>query len=216
VGGPSSLKERAYIALKSAILSLDLKPGQALVESDLAEQLGVSKTPVRDALQELEREGFVVRVPYKGTYVAQVNWKDIEEIFQLRAVLEGLAVRLATLRLTADDWEKGERLLARAQEALAQGDRELCSRLGRQFHKLFIRKADNQRLASIMYNLEDHLQRFRRMSDQIGGRLEKSQEEHRRVLEAVKQRNALLAEEAMRSHMHSVLRDLSEEQPHEG
>ncbi len=212
VQGPLSLKDRAYAAIKEAVLSLKLKPGEPLVETELAEQLGISKTPVRDALQELEREGFVTRVLFKGTYVTEVTPKDVQEVFQLRAVLEGLAARLATPLFTPEDWDQGERLISAAEAALAQGDRELCSQLGKQFHDLIIQKADNQRLPPIIHNLDDHLQRFRRMSDQISGRLEKSVQEHRRVLEALRQRDHNLAEQAMRGHLHSVLQDLSEEE----
>lgn len=209
VNEPLSLKDKVYEAIKDAILSLELEPGQALVESRLAEQLGVSKTPIRDALQELEREGFVTRIPYKGTYVAPVDAKDLEEVLQLRAALEGLAVRLAVPWLTAEEREAAEKLLDGAEAALARGDPDRCSTLGNEFHQLFMRRAENQRLVSILRNLDDHMQRFRRMSDQISGRLVKSQAEHRRVLEAVKQQDAELAEQAMRSHLHSVLQDLS-------
>ncbi|MEW6230714.1 MAG: GntR family transcriptional regulator [Chloroflexota bacterium] len=211
VEGPLSLKDKAYAAIKDAILSLQLKPGEPLVETELAEQLGISKTPVRDALQQLERGGFVTRVLFKGTYVTEVTLKDVKEVFQLRAVLEGLAARLAAPLLTPEEWDEGERLIGTAEAALAQGNRELCSQLGKQFHNLVIQKTDNQRLIPILHNLDDHLQRFRLVSDQISGRLEKSVQEHRRVLEALRQRDPALAEQAMRDHLHSVLQDLSEE-----
>ncbi len=211
VEGPLSLKDKAYAAIKDAILSLQLKPGEPLVETELAEQLGISKTPVRDALQHLERGGFVTRVLFKGTYVTEVTLKDVKEVFQLRAVLEGLAARLAAPLLIPEEWDEGERLIGAAEAALAQGNRELCSQLGKQFHNLVIQKTDNQRLLPILHNLDDHLQRFRLVSDQISGRLEKSVQEHRRVLEALRQRDPALAEQAMRDHLHSVLQDLSEE-----
>ena len=91
-----SLKDKAHAAIKDAILSFKLEPGAPLVETQLAEELGISKTPVRAALEELEREGFVTRILFKGTYVTEVTVKDLVEIFQLRAVLEGLATHLAT------------------------------------------------------------------------------------------------------------------------
>ena len=112
VGAPLSLKDRAYAAIKEAILSLKLQPGTLLVETELARQLGISKTPVRDALQELEREGLVTRILFKGTYVTEVSARDAEEIFQLRAVLEGLAARLATPRLTPEDLARARQLLS--------------------------------------------------------------------------------------------------------
>ncbi|MGC8874624.1 MAG: GntR family transcriptional regulator [Chloroflexia bacterium] len=204
-----SLKDRAYETIKQAILSLQLKPGQPLVEQELARQLGISKTPVRDALQELEREGFVTRVLFKGTYVTEVTMKDLREIFQLRAVLEGLAARLATPRFTPQELDEIERNLTLSEEALAAGDRARCSRLGQTLHNAIIEKADNTRLTLIIRNLDDHVQRFRALSDQIAGRLNKSVREHRRILEALRQGDPEAAEQALRSHLFSVLDDLS-------
>jgi len=211
IAEPVSLKDKAYNAIKSAILSLKLKPGDPLVESDLAQQLGISKTPVRDALLELEREGFVIKISFKGAYVSEVTLKDICEVFQLRAVLEGLAARLAAPLFSAEELEEAEKIIAAAEAALAEGDIMLCSEHGRRFHNLIINKADNQRLQPIIRNLDEHLQRFRLLSDQINGRLNKSLKQHRKVLEALRGKDPIAAEEAMRGHLSSVLQDLSGE-----
>lgn len=211
VGEPVSLKDKAYNAIKSAILSLKLKPGDPLVESELAQQLGISKTPVRDALLELEREGFVTKVLFKGTYVTEITLEDVREVFQLRAVLEGLAARLAAPLFSTEELEEAEKILVAAETALAEGDIVLCSECGERFHRLIINKADNQRLQTIILNLDDHLQRFRLLSDQINGRLNKSLKEHGKVLEALWRKDPLAAEEAVRGHLFSVLQDLSEE-----
>jgi len=211
VAEPVSLKDKAYNAIKSAILSLKLKPGDPLVESDLAQQLGISKTPVRDALLELEREGFVTKILFKGTYVSEVTLKDVGEVFQVRAVLEGLAARLVAPLLSAEELEEAEKIITAAEAALAEGDIALCSEHGKRFHRLIISKADNQRLQTIILNLDDHLQRFRLLSDQINGRLNKSLKEHRRILQALRRRDPIAAEEAVRGHLFSVLQDLSEE-----
>lgn len=207
--GPVSLKELAYTAIKSAILSLRLKPDTPLVESELADQLGISKTPVRDALQELEREGFVTRILFKGTYVTEVTMKDMTEIFQLRAVLEGFAAYLATPLFSPTELDRIDENLTASEIALSAGDLVCCSDLGKSLHDMIISKADNQRLAQIIHNLDDHVQRFRCMSDQISGRLNKSVREHRRVLAALRLHDAAAAELAMRDHLFSVLRDLS-------
>lgn len=211
VVGPVSLKDKAYKAIKSAILSLKFKPGDPLVESELAQQLGISKTPVRDALLELEREGFVTKILFKGTYVTEVTLRDVREVFQVRAVLEGLAARLATPLLSAEELEEADKIIAAAEAALSKDDIALCSEYGRRFHGLIINKTDNQRLQSITLNLDDHLQRFRLLSDQINGRLNKSLKEHRKILEALRSRDPIAVEEAVRGHFFSVLQDLSEE-----
>ena len=211
VAEPVSLKDKAYNVIKSAILSLKLRPGDPLVESDLAQQLGISKTPVRDALLELEREGFVTKILFKGTYVSEVTLKDVREVFQVRAVLEGLAAQLAAPFLSAEELEAAEKIIAAAEAALAEGDIVLCSEHGKRFHRLIISKADNQRLQTIILNLDDHLQRFRLLSDQINGRLNKSLREHRKILQALRRSDPIAAEEAVRGHLFSVLQDLSEE-----
>jgi len=208
---PVSLKDQAYMTIKTAILSLDLKPGQPLVESELAEQLGISKTPVRTALHELERDGLVTKILYKGTYVSSVSRRDIREVFQLRAVLEGFAARLATDLMSEDDLDSAVGLLDSMQQALETGERPLASKYGAQFHYLILQKADNDRLKVIWHNLDDHTQRFRLMSDQISGRLEKSLGEHRKILEALVLRDAELAEHRLRQHLQSVLDELSAE-----
>lgn len=209
VGEPISLKDKAYAAIKDAILSLKLKPGTPLVETQLAEELGISKTPVRAALEELEREGFVTRILFKGTYVTEVTLRDLVEIFQLRAVLEGLAARLATPLFSPEELDHIEHNLTAAEAALAAGDLPLCSQLGKSLHDAIIDKTESQRLILIIRTLDDHVQRFRMLSDQIGGRLNKSVREHRRVLEALRRQDPIAAEQAMRDHLYSVLQDLS-------
>jgi DNA-binding GntR family transcriptional regulator len=209
VGDAISLKGKVYAAIKDAILSVRLKPGTPLVEAQLAEELGVSTTPVRAALEELEREGFVTRILFKGTYVTEVTLKDLTEIFQLRAVLEGLATRLATPLFSSQELDQIAQNLTASEAALAEGDLALCSELGKSLHDAAINKADNQRLMLITRNLDDHLQRFRAISDQISGRLNKSVQEHRRIMDALRRRDADGAEQAMRDHLGSVLQDLA-------
>lgn len=204
-----SLKDKAYAAIKDAILTLTLEPGTPVVESDLAERLGISKTPVRDALQELEREGFVARIPFTGTYVTDVTTTDIIEVFQLRAVLEGLAARLAAQLFTDAELDQLAGDLSAAEAALEQGDLVLCSEKNRQLHHAIIDKAGNERLRLIIHNLDDHIRRFRVLSDQIRGQLDASVQEHRRILNALYEHDPAAAEEAMREHLFSVLQDLS-------
>jgi DNA-binding GntR family transcriptional regulator len=208
VATPHSLKETAYRSIKDAILSLRLEPGAPIVETSLAEELGISKTPVRDALQELEREGFVARILFKGTYVTDVTVKDVREVFQLRAVLEGLAARLAAPCFSDGELDEICAHLLAAEEALAGGDLRLCSQHGTELHQAIIHKADNHRLVPIIQNLDDHVRRFRALSDRISGRLHKSVKEHRRVLAALYDRDPMAAELAMRDHLLSVLHDL--------
>ncbi len=203
-----TLETQVYTVVKEAILSLELLPGTPLVEDDLAEQLGTSKTPVRNALAKLEQEGLVVRIAYKGTYVSEVSAQDAQEIFELCGVLEGLAARTAILFLTEDDLAQAESILAETDEVLAQGNLTRASALGQAFHKLVYKHATNQRLLLFLQMLDDQLRRLRLLSNSGIDRLKKSAVEHRRILEALRQRDDDLVETAFRDHYHSVLNDL--------
>ena len=202
------LRDRAYDAIKAAILSLSLKPGEPLIERNLAARLGISKTPIRGALVRLEREGLVTMTPFKGAVVAGIYKEDIREIFELREAIEGLAARKATAAITEEDLQEGERLLKMAEEALEQGRYHECSKFGSDIHNIIIERAGNERLASILCNLDDHYQRFRLVSAQIPGRLARSAEEHRGILEAMKAQDADLAEARMRAHLRGALDEL--------
>jgi DNA-binding GntR family transcriptional regulator len=202
-----TLTERVYVTIKEAILDLQFKPGSPLVEDDLARQLGTSKTPVRDALITLERDGLVTKIPYKGTYVSEVAIRDATEIFELRAVLEGLAARLATRVFSPRDLDAAESLLDRADAALARGDTDECSILGAQFHTMIHERADNRRLKPILDKLEEQLRRLRLLSDRLQGRLAKSGREHRHILAGLRSGDPYQAETAMRAHLDSVVRD---------
>src|SRR5262245_39268608 len=111
-----SLRDRAYERIKNEILKLGFGPGQFLSIGELAKQLEVSRTPVRDALLRLEREGWVRVLPFKGAYVAEITVKDVEDIFELLIVLEGQMAKSAAEKFTAADVAKAETLLARSQE----------------------------------------------------------------------------------------------------
>jgi len=209
IDSPLSFKQRAYTIIKEAILNLELEPGAPLVEAELSEQLGISKTPVRDALQELEREGFVVRVPFTGTYVAEITPKDVTEVFQLRGFLEGIVARQVAGSFMDEELDQLAANLEAAEVALREGDLALCSDRNRTLHDAIVDKVDNERLHAIIHNLDDHVLRFGALSDRIGGRLDVSLVEHHRILTALRDRDPVGAEEAMLDHYLSVLQDLA-------
>ncbi|MGE5541599.1 MAG: GntR family transcriptional regulator [Bacillota bacterium] len=199
------LAERAYQSLKAAILSLSLKPGQPLVETALAQQLCISKTPVRDALRKLEKEGLVVFYPYKGFYVAPVSRDDICEVYYLRRLLEGAAAREAAKTLSEEQLAEGEHLLELAEEALERGDEAACCELGNEFHRFIVQGVHNRRLEALLDNLSELQGRFSRLVFGIPGRMEKSTAEHRRILEALRKGDGREAEEAVYAHIDSFL-----------
>ncbi len=203
-----SRSEQAYQAIMEAILSLQLRPGTFLSIGDLANQLEISRTPVRDALLWLQRDGLVTLVPQKGVYVSEISVKDIENIYELRIVLESYAARVATTKLTPDDLNKLEETINEAQQAFEQGDRVLASDFGRQIHDRLVQQVGNKRLTLYLNDLDIHYTRIRRFSVLIPGRFEKSHEEHQKILIALQSGDSKKAEQAMADHLSSVHKDI--------
>jgi DNA-binding GntR family transcriptional regulator len=203
-----SLDRLAYEKIKEAILSFRFLPNQALVEGELATQLGISKTPVRDALMRLEKEGLVSRVAYKGTYVSDVNNQDMANIYEIRIVLEELAIRLAVETLSDDDLKKMDQMITAHSEALSKKEFSVVSEINSEFHNTIIQKCSNPRLIDMLHNLDDHLKRYRLLSITQVMRTEKSVLEHKEILAALYTRDVEKAEQAMRAHLLSAMHDL--------
>jgi len=208
ISAPISLEKFAYDAIKNAIISFQLVPGQSLVESELASRLGVSKTPVRDALLRLEREGFVKKIAYTGTYVSEINRKNIADIFMIRAHLEGLATRLVSGKFSQEDIQQAQNYINMMDEASKKGEIKEASNQNKRFHDLIIGKTESAWLVQILSNLDDHLKRYRILSNYQSGRLEKSTQEHQEVLDAIVRKDPDIAEKYMKQHIISVLEDL--------
>jgi DNA-binding GntR family transcriptional regulator len=203
-----SLNERAYSAIKEAILSLELQPGEVLAIGNLAKRLGVSRTPVRDALLLLEKDGLVTLLPQRGAKVTEICEQDIAEIFELRIVLEGYAVRKGVERLAPEDLEQLEAIIEKAEQAFEDGQRVQAADLGRQLHDLFIGRACNERLQGVLDQLESHYTRIRRFAALIPGRFAQSHREHTAILAAVQRGDPEAAERAMMAHLSSVRDDV--------
>lgn len=203
-----SLSERAYEAIKEAILSLEIRPGEVLSIGQLAGQLGVSRTPVRDALLLLEKDGLVTLLPQKGARVSEISNRDIEETYELRVLLESYAAKVAAARLTPGDLEQMETVLQEAEQAFERGERVAAADLGRQIHDLLIEKVGNERLLAFLDDLETHYTRIRRFAPLIPGRFAKSHEQHKKILAALQNGDAEGAEQAMFNHLSSVRDDI--------
>src|SRR5690606_12292208 len=116
------LRELVFEVLREAIITGKLRPGERLMEVQLAEELGVSRTPVREAIRKLELEGLVLMIPRRGAYVAEISMKDIADVFEIRAALEGLAAQLAAERCTPEEIENLERSLVQINVSAERGD----------------------------------------------------------------------------------------------
>ena len=195
------LREVVCETLRDAIRRGVLKPGERLMEIQLAEELGVSRTPVREAIRKLELEGYVIMMPRRGTYVANLSIRDVNEVFEIRTSLESLASGLAAERITDEELDHLQRLLVQIGMYIEQGDIEKIVEVDTEFHGLLYQASRNQRLIGIISNLREQLTQFRKTSMSFPGRLKATLEEHRAIVDAIAQGDVKAAQTAAEHHM---------------
>ncbi len=195
------LRELVFESLREAIISGHLRPGERLMEMQLAEEMGVSRTPVREAIRKLELEGLVVMIPRKGAYVSGLSLKDIVDVFEIRGALEGLAAELAAERINEEELEELERYLVKIAEDIDKGDLQKVVATDTDFHSLLYKASRNHRLSQIINNLREQIQRFRTTSLSYPGRMKEALEEHRKIVEAISERNGELACKLAQEHI---------------
>ncbi len=198
------LREMVFESLREAIIQGLLRPGERLMELQLADDLGVSRTPVREAIRKLELEGFVVMVPRRGAYVAGITDKDITDVFEVRAALESLAAGLAAERITEEEMERLERSVVQISEIAQSADLNALVQEDAEFHEIIYRASRNKRLTQILTNLQEQIQRFRLTTLSRPGRTREALEEHRQLVEAISERNAELAQRLAWEHIENA------------
>lgn len=198
--------------VREGIVSGAYRAGLALSEVALAGELAVSRTPVREALKQLESEGLVRIVPRVGTFVAAASRRDIVELHELKEVFEGLAARLLAQRGAVPELAALEQNLADADDAVRRGDLAACAALVRSFHDLVIEGADSRKLALTYRWHMNQLSHDRHVTTTLAipGRAAASAAEHRRILERIAAKDAHGAEQAMRAHVRAALQALME------
>jgi len=204
-----TLPDQVYDILRSQIISYELRPGHPLVEKQLAEALGVSATPVREALLRLEHDGLVVKSRYTGGRVAEISSNSIREVCQVRSVLEGLAAFLCTPQISAEDLTMAAACIDTQMAALLRGDDALAAEQGRRFHALILQKANNLLLRELLEPLTGHIERIRNITYRISSVTKESIAGHRDVLSALTRKDAIAAETAMRRHIITVFDHLT-------
>jgi DNA-binding GntR family transcriptional regulator len=196
-----------YEEIRGAIVDLRLEPGAPLREAAIATQLGVSKTPVREALGRLEQEGLVEATSFKGAVVTDYSERDLEEIYELRELLEGVAVRAAATDADADTLASLRDVIERSRSARDAGDLAGLAELLGRFDQIVFEQVANVRIRSLIETLRAHLTRIGKLTEEIPGRVEASVEEHAAIVEAIARGDADDAERAMRVHIASVRGD---------
>lgn len=201
VSAAPSMSDHVFESLREAITSLKLPPGSPVVEATVARQLGVSTTPVREALQRLARDGLLVLNRYRGAQVIEMSSEDVREIYQLREALEPLAVRLAVPNFTPADIAEVEALLRESAESIANSDWERLSNCNREFHGMFIARCGNERLQSVLQNLQDQNRIIALLTWYNRGYQTIEHDEHLAILDAVKAGDAERAAEGAYRHI---------------
>lgn len=199
----STFKNRAYTALKEVIVSLnvyDQTQEVRLDERQLAQSLGVSRTPVREAMAQLEREGFVHSVPRRGIYVVRKTRREVIEMIQVWAALESLAARLITVHASDDEIATLRSMFATFEDGTPHAKLDEYSEVNIQFHQAIIAMGGNGVLINLAENLFTHMRMIRRKTIAEEDRADRSIEDHLAIIQALEARDTAAAEMLVRNH----------------
>ena len=196
-----SLRKEVYDSLKKSILHGKLKGGQRLIEEQLAHQIGISRTPVREAFHKLERDELVTRLPKGGFAVREFTKEDVEEIFGIRSALESYAAYLATLHISPEKISNLEKKIEETEKALKSGDDDKVVQLHTEFHDLLYKSCRSKKLIEMINNFRDYFYRYRSALLHTERGIHDSIEGHRHMLEGMKKKNPRLVERLVRNHL---------------
>lgn len=197
----SSLRARVFSALESDIINGEYKAGDSLSELSLSKKYNVSRTPVREALMQLELEGLVELTPNKGAVVVGISEKDVEDIYTIRMHIEGLAARLCADNITDSELRELEELTDLQEFYLSRGDFDSLRELDSRFHSIIFESCRSKPLRFMLSSFHNYTQRARTISVKTDGRAEKTVAEHRAILEALRKRDGALAEKLTTEHI---------------
>jgi len=201
------LKDEAYRIIKEAITTLQFRPGEPVMEGKLAKSLGISKTPVRNALVRLEQEGLIQTIPFRGTFVASLDVRRVREIFEVRDVLEELAIQRLIGRVTAEEIGRLRRVIDESAVEAHEGHLEESFESIREFHEGIVSLSDNTLLTEMYAILADHIARIRNICGHIPGRVEQSAREHAAIVDAIERADQQGAIHALRRHLDALAED---------
>ena len=195
--------------IRVRILNGDFVPGQRLVAAEIADEMGVSRMPVRDALRNLESTGLVETIPHRGTIVKDLSEFEILELYQIRAVLEGLAARLASEHMDEKTLEQiNEKISQHDLKTIQNEDYDSFTKLNREFHEIIWEAAGSRKLEILLANLYDACSQYRNLSMLVSGRPDSIFNEHSAIFNALKYHDCDEAERLARTHYENTSRAL--------
>ena len=195
------LRDHVYTSIKNAIITAQRAPNERLIEETIAADMGTSRTPVREALQKLEKEGLIFRRPQTGFVVKGVAEEEVEDILDLQCVLEGHAGRLAASRITEDELRSLNDLISRQEDCLMNSDTETFIRLDGEFHDALHRAAKNARLYDLVQGLRDSIDRYRVIVFRSQAGLHLSVKDHKEMVSLMRTKNGRKIEKLIRTHL---------------
>ena len=196
--------EIVYATIKDAIINYELKPGTMLPERELSSKLGVSRTPIREVLHRLHMEGLVDCIPGKGAFVAKQSLVHYIEISEVREALEGIAVRLCTIRKNEDIVRQLEEKYLEIAKYLESGDFRNTIKSDIEFHQIIFQAANNKKLESFLLNIYDQIKWFAATTIDDPERIRTSLKQHQDILQAIISQDGDAAENLMREHIQDV------------
>jgi DNA-binding GntR family transcriptional regulator len=199
---------RVYTVLLQAILRGELTPDSQIHADGIAERLKVSTTPVRDALNRLEKDGLIVKYPYQGWFVRSFSEREIRDLYEMRAGLESFGVGLACERITTEEIEELRRQQSIGVEALERGAMEEYRIYNQDLHSAITKASRNAELLQFVEQITRQTQMLTAQSIRVAGRPSRAVREHEQLIEFIAKRDSARAQELMKRHILSALKDL--------
>ena len=196
-----TLMSQALQEIREAIRKGKLKPGDRLVEMQLAKEMHISRFPIREALRYLEKEGLVETKPFKGTYVARLTERDMEELYSLRSAIEAFAIRIFIKHIDAQKIKKLESVFQSMQQASKNEDLDKLISEDFRFHQTICELSDHRKLLEVWLTLENQLRVFLTIEKQLFGNSAQFVKSHIPILEAIQERKIRPAQKAIRDHL---------------
>ena len=195
------IRDSVFSILRNAILDKKLEPGQRLVERNIAEQLGISRTPVREAIRKLELERLVTHIPRKGVVVSGFSKADIIEILLIRAALEALICSIAATKIKPSEVKRLEALAKDISDEHGKGNFQKSNQLNDKFHEIIYRAAESPRLYDLFNTLREYITKFTQVAYSKPGRPEEVWTEHGEIIEALRNHDSSRADVAAKRHV---------------
>ena len=210
-----SLRGRVFHKLRDDILSVKYEEHEELKEVAIGEELGVSRTPVREAFRQLELEGLIQIIPNKGAYVTGITEKDVKDIYMIRSLLEGLCARWATEHITKEQMEEMEENVYLAEFHAGKGHLEQLAELDNRFHEILYEACNSKILEHQLKDFHQYVLRVRKKTLSNVNRGPKSNEEHKKIMEAIRDGKGELAEQLAHQHMINAYENMVKNGLHE-